>query len=198
MNGMATVLVVDDEANVRLTLAMALRRLGHEVAIAPDAEAALDVLHERSFEWVVSDVRMPGMSGVELAALLGNSCDAPRVVLTSAYSDVTAPCTVVAFFQKPVDTRQLSDFLNRPPQTREEDCPPPAGAPTGGAVVVAEVPVERVSTAANLNSVMPPHLSWASRAEVSQAVKQAMDFVAARRAQCSVSGGQSSAECKPL
>lgn len=119
---MAKVLLVDDDANVRLTLMLALRRFGHDMTTAGSAEDALSLLALDCFDWVVSDVRMPGMSGVELAARTCNvampdSCLPPRVVLLSAYSDVETPGTVVAFFQKPVDTRELSDLLHRPPQS---------------------------------------------------------------------------------
>lgn len=143
---MALVLLVDDDLNVRLTLALALRRFGHEVAVAADAETAFELLRLRHFDWVVSDVRMPGLSGVDFAQRVGGMENAPRIVLTSAYSDVAAPRGVVAFFQKPVDARRLSDLLHPPAPSSTQSNAPPAtnalplphsGTPRNGAQFVA-------------------------------------------------------------
>jgi DNA-binding NtrC family response regulator len=60
------VLLVDDEAVAREGLATALRRDGFEVTTADNGEAALDLLRQREFEVLLTDVRMPGMDGLEL------------------------------------------------------------------------------------------------------------------------------------
>lgn len=60
-------LLVEDEAVIRLSTAELLKRLGHEVVSAASAEAALDVLKNESFDVLIADIGLPGMSGVELA-----------------------------------------------------------------------------------------------------------------------------------
>lgn len=60
------VLVVDDDAAIRETFERHLGRSGFEVITAPSAERALSLLSEVDPGVVVTDVRMPGMGGIEL------------------------------------------------------------------------------------------------------------------------------------
>jgi DNA-binding response OmpR family regulator len=60
------VLAVDDDDMVLIIIARSLRRLGCEVSTCSSAADALECLEERSFDVLLLDVRMPGMSGVEL------------------------------------------------------------------------------------------------------------------------------------
>ncbi len=110
---MAEVLLVDDDDSVLLTLALALRRRGHEVTVASDAQQALAQLHRRSFDFLISDVRMPGMSGLELATRVQRMAHPPRVILTSAYPFIEQRAGVSeAFLSKPLDVQQLNEHLN--------------------------------------------------------------------------------------
>ena len=62
-----SILIVDDEPNVRLTYRAALETEGLEVREAPDGLAALDAMSERQFDLAILDMRMPEVSGLELA-----------------------------------------------------------------------------------------------------------------------------------
>lgn len=88
---MATVVVVDDETDLRLLLGIALRRHGFDVvAEAVDGEdglATVESLRPPVPDVVVLDNRMPGMSGVELAAVLRDRRPEVMVVLFSAFLD---------------------------------------------------------------------------------------------------------------
>jgi two-component system, NtrC family, response regulator HydG len=64
--GTKRILVVDDEPGLRVTLAANLEVEGFEVVEASDAIRALALFRESPFDLVITDVRMPGMSGVEL------------------------------------------------------------------------------------------------------------------------------------
>ena len=111
-DAMAEVLLVDDDGSVLLTLAIALRRRGHSVIVAGDAAQALAHLQRRRFAFVISDVRMPGMSGVELAAIVRQMPDPPRVVLTSAFPSVeNREGAAEAFLQKPINLEALAEML---------------------------------------------------------------------------------------
>ena len=59
-------LVVDDDAVFREDLAELLRDEGHEVAVAPSAPKALEALTEGEFEVVLTDLKMPRQSGLDL------------------------------------------------------------------------------------------------------------------------------------
>ena len=110
---MADVLLVDDDGSVLLTLAIALRRHGHSVTVACDAQQALSQLERRHFNFLVSDVRMPDMNGVELARRVSRRADAPRVILTSAHFNPQERGEAVeVFLPKPVDPEQLHALLS--------------------------------------------------------------------------------------
>jgi two-component system response regulator AtoC len=88
MPPMARVLVVDDEENLRLVLRTFLRKQGYEVETAASAEAALAVVDAFAPDFVLTDVRMPGMSGIELTAALRARGAHAVVILMSAYGSV--------------------------------------------------------------------------------------------------------------
>ena len=84
----ARVLVVDDEENIRLVLQTMLKKNGYEVATAACAEDALERLGGFGPDFVLSDVRMPGMSGLELCAEIQARHSPATVILMSAYGSV--------------------------------------------------------------------------------------------------------------
>jgi CheY-like chemotaxis protein len=64
------VLVVDDEAEIRETLAILLKFWGHEVRMATNGEEALQVVNDYKPDLIVSDIAMPGMDGLEMVRRL--------------------------------------------------------------------------------------------------------------------------------
>jgi len=85
---MARVLVVDDEENIRLVLRTMLRKNGYEVDVASSAEMALGMLDSFDPDFVLADVRMPGMSGIELCAELSARASKATVIVMSAFGSV--------------------------------------------------------------------------------------------------------------
>lgn len=111
---MATVLLVDDNGNVLLTLAIALRRRGHSVTVADEGEQALAQMQQQHFDFLISDVRMPGMSGIQLASHAKKLPHPPHIILTSAYSTIEAREGLAeAFLRKPIDIMQLDTMLRQ-------------------------------------------------------------------------------------
>lgn len=108
---MAQILLVDDDTNVLLTLAIALRRAGHTVTVAQNGWQALNLLRRQSFSFLISDVKMPGMSGVELAQLAHGMAEPPRVILTSALELDLKEGFAEAFMPKPIDVALLNEVL---------------------------------------------------------------------------------------
>jgi two-component system response regulator AtoC len=85
---MRKVLVVDDEENIRLVLQTLLRKQGYEVKVEGSAERALESFEAWKPDLVLADVRMPGMSGIELCQeLRARGNDAPIIVM-SAYGSL--------------------------------------------------------------------------------------------------------------
>ncbi|MGE0788856.1 MAG: sigma-54-dependent transcriptional regulator [Sandaracinaceae bacterium] len=85
---MPRVLVVDDEENIRLVLRTLLRKHGFEVTVASSAEEALSRLEDEPHEFVLADVRMSGMSGIQLTKELVRREVPSTVIVMSAYGSV--------------------------------------------------------------------------------------------------------------
>jgi CheY-like chemotaxis protein len=90
MDGMpqpqTSILVVDDDADVREVLAETLIGFGYGVVVAASGEEALPVLADRQdIRMLITDVRMPGMSGFELAARARRVTAGLKVIITSGY-----------------------------------------------------------------------------------------------------------------
>ncbi len=79
------VLIVDDEADIRMILRINLERMGHEVQTAPNAAQAYDLLAEGGVDTLLLDVSMPGETGLQLVRRLrADGLLPPRVALLSA------------------------------------------------------------------------------------------------------------------
>lgn len=63
----AQILIADDEAPIRLTMDALLRRRGFNVMTAESAEEALDLIHQHTFDLLLLDLKMPGLSGLDVA-----------------------------------------------------------------------------------------------------------------------------------
>ena len=106
------ILVVDDEASMRDMLRIVLGRDGYEVRVAPDGRAALDVLKREPFDLLLSDIRMPDLSGVEvLRAAKDLNRDIVAFMMTAYASTSTAVEAMrlgaVDYFTKPFNMDEL-------------------------------------------------------------------------------------------
>ncbi len=86
---MARILIAEDEAGVRLLVARALRMEGHEVVMAEDGEMAIDILAEENgrFDLVLSDIRMPALTGIELAYAARSAFPDLPILLMTRYAE---------------------------------------------------------------------------------------------------------------
>ena len=110
------ILVVDDDQPIRDAIAGAIAGDGADVRTAADATEALARIAERAPDLVLSDVRMPGLTGVDLLKLLRQRAPDTDVILMTAYDDMS---TVVAamregaldFLVKPLDLFALRSII---------------------------------------------------------------------------------------
>jgi response regulator RpfG family c-di-GMP phosphodiesterase len=114
----ARVLVVDDEDTIRLVLAKYLRTRGFEVATAESGDAALEALAGGHFDLMLCDVRMPGLSGVEIVpAALETSPDLGIVMLSAVNDAPTATEAmsqgVLDYLTKPIELQHLYEAIAR-------------------------------------------------------------------------------------
>jgi two-component system response regulator FlrC len=82
------VLVVDDEEGIRSFLAEALEDAGHEVVVAGDGGAALEHLEREAFHLMITDLRMPGMDGMQLLARARGLQPELEVIVLTAHGTV--------------------------------------------------------------------------------------------------------------
>jgi len=91
-----TILVVEDQAEVRRIVVRQLSTLGYRVLEAEDAQAAFQVLRtDTPIDLLFTDVVMPGVSGIEVAAAAREARPGLRVLLTSGFADGVAGGTQV-------------------------------------------------------------------------------------------------------
>jgi DNA-binding NtrC family response regulator len=110
------ILIVEDERSLLLTLAANLELEGFEVEEAPSAERALELMAARRFDLILSDIRMPGMSGVELYhRIRAEGNDVPVVLMTAFAAEGLVDDAIAngAFtvIPKPFDVDRLIETL---------------------------------------------------------------------------------------
>ncbi len=111
-----TLLIVDDEAQILSALKRSLRREGYEIVAVESAAAALRILDERCVDVILSDQKMPGMSGVQLLARAAEMRpDIVRMLITG-WTDEIPPerlkeIGVCALVTKPWDDAKLKATL---------------------------------------------------------------------------------------
>ncbi|WP_372433647.1 LytR/AlgR family response regulator transcription factor [Hoyosella rhizosphaerae] len=113
-----TVLAVDDEAPALDEMVYLLRAQPHvrQVHAASDATTALRMLRAEKIDAVFSDIRMPGLDGVELAGIIGEFKEPPFVVFVTAHEDRAVEAFdvgVVDYLLKPVREARLAQALER-------------------------------------------------------------------------------------
>lgn len=84
----ARILVVDDEAMIRLTLEMLLRRRGYAVTIASIGAEALALIEQQPFDLLLLDLKMPGMSGIEVAQRARALQPAAKILILTGSSQI--------------------------------------------------------------------------------------------------------------
>ena len=113
------ILLVDDEAPLRRLAERALRRAGHDVVVAEDAETALALLEEGLVPGhLISDVAMPGMDGVALARALRARLPGLPVLLVSGYAHAAVDGGLeedgIRFLAKPYGPAELVAAVGEP------------------------------------------------------------------------------------
>ena len=82
------ILVVDDESLMRDFLEETLSRAGYDVDTVPNGNKALNMIGDNSFDLILSDMKMPGISGIELLERLHNENPDIRFIMMTAYGTI--------------------------------------------------------------------------------------------------------------
>src|ERR1700678_1773594 len=121
---MEPVLLVEDKGEIRAILRKALERAGYTVEEAPDGSTAIDKVRTRRYQLVLSDLKLPGSSGLDVLRESRKVEATLPVILMTAYGSVEEAVTAMKegafdFIQKPVDLDHLKLLLDRAAQQQE-------------------------------------------------------------------------------
>ena len=124
MNNKAKILIVDDEKIVRESLFHWFEEEGYTVDIAESGEAALRKFDKGKFDLFLLDMKMPGMSGLELLKKIKESDPDAIVILITAFASVPTAITALKdgaydYVTKPVDPDELAHLVRKAVEQRE-------------------------------------------------------------------------------
>lgn len=110
----ASILIVDDERNIRRTVRMVLEGAGHEVSDVASAEEALNEVSQADFDLLIVDIRLPKMSGVDLLRTLKEKPESENlpIIVISGHASLAEAVNAVRlgafdFLEKPLDRDRL-------------------------------------------------------------------------------------------
>jgi len=102
----ARILVVDDEADMRLLLAREIGDREHEVVAVKDSAQAIEEMGRGNFDVVLTDIRMPGMDGIDLAGWIKRARPETEVIVMTCYYSNESADTAICL--------GASDYLLKP------------------------------------------------------------------------------------
>ena len=103
---MSKILVIDDEESIRRLLKIALTHKGHEVVTAEDGEKGIEAFKETKPSIVFTDLKMPGMDGLEVLKQIRQIEPDARVIVITGHGDMTSAIKALQL--------EASDFINKP------------------------------------------------------------------------------------
>lgn len=124
MESKGTILIADDEANMRKVLAAMLRREGYEVLTVSDGAEALDIMQKASIDVVLTDLRMPKIDGMELLRRVLEEFDGIPVVMLTAHGSVDTAVNAMKlgafdYLSKPFDKDELRLVIKKAAATAD-------------------------------------------------------------------------------
>ena len=128
------VLVVDDEADIRDLMEMTLMKMGLSVDTAEGVAIAKNKLNQSKYSLVLTDMRMPDGSGLEVVEhITKNQMDTPVAVITAfGNADQAVQALKIGAFdylQKPITLAQLRTLVKSAIKVQDEHDAPPVAAP---------------------------------------------------------------------
>jgi two-component system response regulator (stage 0 sporulation protein F) len=118
LSGEYSILVVDDEALVRWSVAQVLRKANHRVTTADTGEEAILYLNSANQDIIITDMKLPGSDGFSLAAAAKKANPACHIIMMTAFGDVASKdrakdIGIEHFIDKPVNLGELVWLVHR-------------------------------------------------------------------------------------
>ncbi|MCE3260142.1 MAG: transcriptional regulator [Bacteroidetes bacterium] len=113
------ILIIDDDKLTITALQHSLSELGHHAEVAKDGEAAIDMVTKGNFDLIISDIMMPGISGLSLVNVLRSVhlCFVPIIMMSSLNNrpllDAAMKAGANDFIDKPVSIAELSEKIKK-------------------------------------------------------------------------------------
>jgi len=118
MNSLQTVLVVDDETNIRLMLRTTLKSVFYSALVAPNGREALEIIDKRHPDVMILDLSMPQMDGMGVLTELKNvrPDKKPRTIILTAYGSIPAAVKAIRlgaidFLEKPISPDEVRESV---------------------------------------------------------------------------------------
>ena len=113
-----TVLIVDDEKNIREGLGKALQLDGYDIILAENGNAAVEAINDYEVDLVITDLKMPWMSGEELLKHISSSYPTIQVIILTGHGTIESAVNAMRngaydFLTKPVNLDRLSLLVSR-------------------------------------------------------------------------------------
>src|SRR3954454_17527969 len=117
-------LYADDEAHLRELMQMELPRMGHDVTVCPDGSAALKALERGSYDAALLDLKMPGLTGIEVLGKVRQMIPETQVVILTGQASVDTAVQALRlgafdYLTKPCKWAELEVLLNRIAERRD-------------------------------------------------------------------------------
>jgi DNA-binding NtrC family response regulator len=118
------ILFADDERPLQEFMRAELPRLGHEVVVCPDGKAAVKALEKSTFDAAILDLRMPGLTGIEVLEQLKHVAPDTEVVIMTGHASVETAIDAVRlgafdYITKPCKLAQIETILRKVVEKRE-------------------------------------------------------------------------------
>jgi DNA-binding NtrC family response regulator len=117
------VLFVDDEKSLQEFMRSELPRLGHEVTVCPDGRAALKTLEKSTFDVAILDLRMPGMTGIEVLEQLKQTAPATEAIVMTGHASMETAIDAMRlgafdYITKPCKLAEIEAVLSKVAEKR--------------------------------------------------------------------------------
>lgn len=114
---MASLLVVDDELSMREFLRILLEKEGYDVAVAPNGYVALEVINQQPIDLIISDIRMPDMSGLDLLSAVKELNRDIAIILITAFANPDDAVTAMKngafdYITKPFNVDEIKKIIH--------------------------------------------------------------------------------------
>lgn len=111
-----TILIVDDEKNIRMTLEKSLSSTGYEVETAINGENGLQKLEENEYPVILLDMKLPGINGIEVLRKINENNINTRVIMVTGYGNVETAVEAmkmgaVDYLRKPFKPEEIKDLV---------------------------------------------------------------------------------------